>query len=154
MSEMLSAPPAPAAPTASTITIEAKQFGRPGAPLPRWEMELPAEAMTLRGFLERVVRREVAAFQERQEGRKTLRFLTDREIAAGAAAGKIDAGGRPETATEADADAAVAQALQAFADGLFYVFVDEQQHEDLDGAVALRPGSRVMFLRLTALAGG
>ena len=158
MSETPFVPTRPTAPEAvaatATITIEAKQFGRGGALMPRWEMELPAGPLTLREFLAVVVRHEVAAYQERQEGHRTLRFLTGQEIADGAAAGKIDAGGRPETETAVDADAAIAQAVQAFADGLFYVFVDERQQEDLDDTLALRPGSQVMFLRLTALAGG
>jgi hypothetical protein len=137
-----------------TITIEGKQFGRGRALFPTWQMSLPAETLTLREFLTLVVRHEVAAFQERQEQRQVLQALTAAQIEEGVAKGKVDAGGRPETVTEVDGDAAVKNAIQAFEDGLYYVFVNDEQQQELDAPVALREGSRVMFLRLVALAGG
>jgi hypothetical protein len=137
-----------------TITIEGKQFGRGRALFPNWEMQLPAETLTLREFLTLVVRHEVVAFQERQEQRQVLQALTAAQIAEGVAKGKVDAGGRPETITEVDSDAAVKNAIQAFEDGLYYVFVNDDQQQALDAPIALREGSRVMFLRLVALAGG
>jgi hypothetical protein len=111
-------------------------------------------AVTLREFISAVVRQEVAAFRERQEQRQVLRALTAAQIAEGAAKGKIDSGGRPETETAVDEAAAVANALQAFEDGLYYVFVDDAQQTALGEPVRLRDGSRVTFLRLVALAGG
>jgi hypothetical protein len=53
-----------------------------------------------------------------------------------------------------DEAAAVANALQAFEDGLYYVFVEDAHQTALDEPVRLRDGSRVTFLRLVALAGG
>jgi hypothetical protein len=55
---------------------------------------------------------------------------------------------------EVDDDVAVAVALQAFEDGLYFVFLDGQQQEDLDAEVRLRPDSTLTFIRLVALAGG
>ena len=143
----------------STITIEGKQFGRGRALFPTWQMPLPADGdeasgcRTLRDLIARVVREEVSAFRERQAERRLVRALTATQIAEGAAKGKIDMGGR-EDMQEVDADAAVATALQAFEDGVYYVFVDDQQVETLDAPVRLRSESRVTFLRLVALAGG
>jgi len=139
-----------------TITIEGKQFGRGRALFPTWQMPLTntEEPRTLRDFIAAVVRQEVAAFQERQEQRQVLRALTAAQIAEGAVKGKIDSGGRPETETAVDEAAAVANALQAFEDGIYYVFLDDTQQTALDEPVRLRDGSRVTFLRLVALAGG
>jgi hypothetical protein len=53
-----------------------------------------------------------------------------------------------------DVEDAVAVALQAFEDGLYYVFIDDVQQTHLDGEVFLKSNSRVVFLRLTALVGG
>ncbi|AAF12310.1 hypothetical protein E5E91_14520 [Deinococcus radiodurans R1 = ATCC 13939 = DSM 20539] len=82
-----------------------------------------------------------------------LRVLTEQELLSGAAAGKIqlapqERGGvvTPEEATRT--------ALRAFEDGLYYVFVDDEQVETLDETVALQPDSTLLLLRLTALAGG
>ena len=142
----------------STITIEGKQFGRGRVLFPSWSMPLPPESeegrLTLRDLIARVVREEVAAFNDRQEARRLVRALTEREIAAGAERGKIDMGGREEALQEADGSAAVDAALLAFEDGLYYVFVDDEQAQALDAPVRLRADSRVTFLRLVALAGG
>jgi hypothetical protein len=146
--------PAVAASTKPTITIEGKQFGRGRALFPTWNMELTEEARTLREFLTDVVWYEVANFQQRQEQRQVLQALTTEQIAEGVAKGKVDAGGRPETVTEVDTEAAVKAAIQAFEDGLYYVFVNDEQQQELDSPVNLREGSRVTFLRLVALAGG
>ena len=138
----------------ATITIEGKQFGRGRALFPTYEAPLTNEAGTLRAFIAAIVIQEVAAFQERQEQQLVLQSLTAAQIVEGAAKGKIDSGGRPETLTEADAKGAVANAIQAFEDGLYFVFVDDEQQTALDEAIRLRSGSRVTFLRLVALAGG
>ena len=96
----------------------------------------------------------MAAFQQRQAEQKTLRVLTARQITEGAARGKIDSGGRELEAGMVDADTAVAAALEAFEDGLYFVFVDGNQVENLDSHLQLVPGSAITFLRLVALAGG
>lgn len=138
-----------------TLTITGKQFGKGKVLFPNWQMTLPAGAdPTLRDLITAVVRHEVAGFRERQEQRQVLRALSAAQIAEGVAKGKVDAGGRPETITEMDEAAAVANAIQAFEDGLYYVFVDNQQQTTLDAPVALRDGCELMFLRLVALAGG
>ena len=45
-------------------------------------------------------------------------------------------------------------AILGFIDGLYYVFLDEVQQENLDAPVYLKPDSKLMFLRLVALVGG
>jgi len=49
---------------------------------------------------------------------------------------------------------AVAIAVEAFQDGLYFIFIDGVQQKELDREVVVRPDSRVTFLRLVALAGG
>jgi hypothetical protein len=150
-------------PSATTITIEGKQFGRGKALFPAWEMSLPPadsdgdSPATLRDLITGVVRSEVAAFEERQEQRQVLQALTNDEINAGVARGKVDMGGRGADGfarQDVNVEQSVAAALQAFEDGLYFVFIDDTQKEKLDETVVLRPGSRVTFLRLVALAGG
>lgn len=108
---------------------------------------------TLRDLLGHVVRGEVAAFADRQADRRLFKALTATQIDAGLAAGKVSAGGS-ELDQKVDADAAVATAVEAFADGLFLVFVDDTEVKTLDAALPLTAGSKLTFLRLTMLAGG
>ena len=141
------------------MTIEGKQFGRGNKSLfPNFQLALPAgwegASITLRDLIDRVVRAEVAAFQERQEKRTVLQSLTRAQIAEGVAKGKIDSGGTPDAVQEVNADESVKAALLAFTDGLYFVFVNDQQVEKLDDTFIVRPETRVTFLRLVALAGG
>ncbi len=144
---------------ARTVRIEGKQFGRGGKALfPNFEMALPEDwqggAVSLRDLLIGVVRAQVAAFQTRQDARTVLQALSAQQIADGAARGKINHGDFEGGAGAADADEAVRAALLAFEDGLFFVFVDDEQKTELGETFAVGAGTRVMFLRLVALAGG
>lgn len=139
-----------------TMTIEGKMVGRRRRLWDGWSVPLPVaegETLSLAALLEGLVRQEVAAFQARQAGRR-LPHLFDRDAIAGAAEeGRVVPIGR-RTSRRVEVEQAVAVALQAFEDGLFYVFVDERQIETLDAPVALQDGSRVLLLRLVALVGG
>jgi hypothetical protein len=141
------------------LTIEGQQFGRGRALFPDFSFPLPPEwtapgvSVTLRDLIVRIVREEVQNFQQRRSKRRFLHTLTATQIADGAARGKVDMGGR-EDEPDADPEQAVATALLAFEDGLYYVFVDNEHRVSLDQTVQLSADSRVTFLRLVALAGG
>jgi hypothetical protein len=144
----------------STLLIEGRMFGRNRSLFPDWSMPAPPEwltpgsPLTLRDLISGIVREEVKSFQERREQRRLIHALTETQIAEGVARGKVDMGGREEAEADADPDKAVATALLAFEDGLYYVFVDAEHRLDLGEEIRLRSESRVTFLRLVALAGG
>lgn len=142
-----------------TLTIEGKQFGRGNKSLfPNFQMPLPAEwhgaTITLQTLIDGVVRAEVAAFRERQEKRTIVQSLTAAQIAEGVAKGKIDSGGTPDAVQAVDADEAVKAALQAFEDGIYFVFLNEDQKIALTDTFMITPETKVTFWRLVALAGG
>ena len=134
------------------MLIETKIVGR-RIPFESRALDVPEGTYSLRELLKLVVQAEVAAYQERQNSVSVLRVLTERELADGAASGKISISPQ-ERAGVADLQEATETAMTAFKDGLYYVFVDEEQIEDLLQMVTLRPQSTLLFLRLTALAGG
>jgi hypothetical protein len=113
----------------------------------------PPSAVVLQELISRVVLDEVTAFQKRQTERRFVHLLTATEIDLGVERGKVDMGGR-DLNQQVDPQAAVDTALQAFLDGLYFVFVDGEQVLGLDDPVRLDPGSTVSFVRLVALAGG
>jgi len=137
------------------MLVEARVVGQRGSTIePRRLDDVPAgPEVPLRSLIDHIVRAEVSAYDARDRERRLVRVLSFDEIAAGALAGKIDSGGH-ERSGAADADTAVATALEAFDDGLYLVFVDGQQVEDLDTRVLTGPDTRIRFVRLTALAGG
>jgi hypothetical protein len=140
------------------LTISAKALGRKKPLFEDFSVPPPAalaggQPVTLRDLIGHVVRAEVAAFKQRQAERRLLKALTARQIEEGLAAGKVKAGGS-ELDQHVDPEQAVATAIEAFADGLFLVVVDETEVKDLDGVVPLTPSSRLTFIRFTMLAGG
>jgi len=143
----------------ANIVIEGKVIGQRRPLFTDWEMPVPpgwesaVRPPTLRELIEEIVRAEVSAFHEREERRSMIQTLTQADIERGLMKGKVDSGGRPVGAP-VDPAAAVATAMQAFQDGLYYVFIDEEQQTELDAPVAVRAESRITFLRLVALAGG
>lgn len=140
------------------LTISGKAIGSRRALFSDFSVPPPSpqhgSEVTLRELIEQVVRHEVASFKERQHDRQFIRVLTEREISDGAAKGKIESGGSEVAPQETDFSDAVANALQAFQDGIYLVAIDEQQIDELDHILHLQPTSRVTFIRLTLLAGG
>ncbi len=122
-----------------------------------WELSLPTELsdgeMTLRSLLTHIVQAEVTAFEARQSQRRLLTVLSPDQIQLGVEHGKIDAGGS-ELDQAVDSQTAVDNALQAFVDGLYFVFLEDEQIEDLETRVRLKARSQLLFLRLVPLVGG
>lgn len=142
----------------ATITISGKLLGRTKSLFPDWCIPLPPEFargkhLTLRELLTRIVLAEVKSFRTRSEQRRLTRVLTKTEIASALKKGKVDMGGR-DLEQEVEPQAAVDSALQAFEDGFYFVFIDDEQQEDLEAEVYLHSESRVTFLRLVPLVGG
>jgi hypothetical protein len=142
------------------ITVEVRVLGRRKPALASRRIQLSAlppdanRVLRLRDLLTCVVRDEVRSCERRQEEHRLIRVLSPDQLDRAALTGKIISGGRGEAAAPVDEDAAVAMALQAFVDGLYFVFLDGTQQQDLGAEVTLRPESTMTFVRLVALAGG
>lgn len=142
-----------------TIFVEGKLLGRTKPLFTDWRIPLPPELscdgnrLTLRELLKRIVLEEVEAFRTRQEQQRLTRVLTKAEIQQGVDLGKVDMGGR-NLQQQVDPQVAVDNALQSFEDGFYFVFIDDEQQQDLDAEVYLKPNSHVTFLRLVPLVGG
>jgi hypothetical protein len=144
-----------------TLTISGKVLGQSQNLFTSWEMALPdarvaigeERAIVLAELLTEIVRAEIRAFLDRQSQRRLTKVLGLVEIEAGVALGKIDSGGS-EVEQVVDELGAVENALQAFKDGFYLVFIDDRQQEDLEELVVLTDRSELLFLRLTPLVGG
>lgn len=137
------------------VHVEAAVAGRkrPGAPEHELQVSLPSGPTALRDLIEAIVRAEVRAFVDRAEGEKLVRVLTEDALEDGLATGAVRSGGR-EVGVEVDPDESVRAAIDAQRDGLYQTIVDDEPVDDLEAVIEVRDGSRVMFLRLVALAGG
>lgn len=140
------------------LTIEARVTGRRRGLIPQWQLPVDdlvtvGAPLTLREFIERIVRAETTAFGERQAEGRLVRLLSEQEIDEEAVRGRVDFAGR-ELDQQVDVDGSVGVALESFEDGLYFVLIDGQQYESLDEQVNVAADSRVTFLRLVPLAGG
>jgi hypothetical protein len=154
--------------TTTTIRVETRIVGKRLPLHTPWHVVLPTSfshrtsdanrPMRLRDLLEYIIREEVRAFQLRQEERRLVYVLSLREIGEAARSGKVTMSGPQELRQgldeEVDEEAAVATALLAFEDGLYFIFLDGQQQLDLNAPVRLHPASTLTFIRLVALVGG
>ena len=142
-----------------SIMVEGKVVGQNRSVFTDWRIELPpdnerqGDHLKLRDLIRSIVIEEVEAFRLRQEERKLARVMSRQQLEQGASGGKVDPG-EHDIQQKVNVDEAIAVALQAFEDGLYFVFVDDVQQTNLDREVFLKTNSRVVFLRLTALAGG
>jgi hypothetical protein len=143
----------------ASIMVEGKVAGQKRSLFTDWRIELPpvdenqGDHLKLRDLITLIVMKEVEAFQLRQEERKLAQVMSQQEIERSVVTGKVDPGER-DLQQQVIVDEAVGVALQAFEDGLYFVFVDDVQQTSLDSEVYLKTNSKVLFLRLTALVGG
>jgi hypothetical protein len=144
---------------AGTLAVRGRLLGSKKVLFPDRSWSYPTEwesasgRTTLRDLISRIVSDEVAAFRRHQTERRLFRVLTEREIDEGAGSGKIDPAGHDEQ-QEVDEEAAVFRAIEAFSDGLYFIFIDGEQQTELDQPLYIRPNSVITFIRLVALAGG
>ena len=140
------------------LTVSARAVGRRRPLVPDWQVPWPpegdggGEAVTLRELITGIVHAEVEAFEKRQQERKLIRILTEKEIESGLEKGRVDSGGR-DLHQRVNPEEAIGTALQAFEDGIYLVFLDEEEQRELDKQVFLRPDSKLTFVRLVLLAG-
>lgn len=117
------------------------------------ELDLPGMPRTLRELIEQIVRLMVSEYEERRSGDDLLRALTEQQIDSGAEDGKVGFkaiyGEQP-----ANEEKAVAAALLGFEDGLYRVFLRQEEVTGLDAPLTLADGDEVVFMRFTMLAGG
>jgi hypothetical protein len=139
--------------TISTLTISGKVMGKTQPLFTNWQLSIPAGQLTLQELLTQIVRSEFAEFKDRQSQRRLTRILSAADIDLGMNRGKIESGGS-ELDQTVDVAGAIDAALQAFQDGFYIVFINEQQQEDLADLVEVGLNSELLFLRLTPLVGG
>ncbi|PHR97953.1 MAG: hypothetical protein COA80_06295 [Leeuwenhoekiella sp.] len=132
------------------ITIVLKRLGK--KKVQEVDYLLPSIPETLEDLITACVREEVEKFNANRKNQQLISFLTPKNIDEQAQTGKIGFGELNNT-TLADFDSSVQEALQAFRDGLFVVFVDDDPLESLSHPIRLTEKSSIAFIRMTFLTG-
>ena len=137
------------------ITISVKQLGkkRPVVAKKILEIEDLPSAPKLRHLIESVVKQQVRAFAQKQEEKPIIPLLLKEEIDHKTKTGKVGFGNIYND-NKVDEQSAIDNALLAFQDGIYCVFIDDEQIEKLEQLVTVTNTSVIAFVRLTFLAGG
>lgn len=107
---------------------------------------------TLKALIESCVRGEVGRYNKERQAAPLLHFLSPNDIAYQAEAGKVNFADI-NNKTLADQEQAIEDALLAFTDGLFVVFMDDEELTTLDTPLTLKQNSEVTFIRMIFLSG-
>ena len=142
------------------LLASVKQLGKKKPVIGERELQVP-EVSSLRELITAIVRGEVAAYNARAadsaEGDAEtpvtlLAALSKDEIEDKASAGKVGFGLK-YNAKRPDEENAVENALLSFEDGLYRVFVNDEETQNLDVPLSLKNGDKLTIVRLVMLAG-
>lgn len=136
-----------------TLKVNLKQIGQRKQKIAPIDFEYPNVPRTLRELITSTVEICVNEYNERvRKGETGEKPLSDAEISDMASVGKI-AFGINYGGKEQDLSKAIENAVQSFEDGLYRVFLNDNELEKLDEELNLSENDELTFIRLTMLAG-
>lgn len=115
------------------------------------EMELKNKISTTKDLITELVKINVEKFNKKIDEKDILSIMTNENIAKAARIGKI--GDEVHGDKKANLEKALDTAYLAFEDGLYCIFINDEQTEKLDDSLNLKDGDILTLIRLTMLAG-
>lgn len=115
------------------------------------EVELKNKISTTKDLITELVKINVEKFNKKIDERDILSIMTNENIAKAARIGKI--GDEVHGDKKANLEKALDTAYLAFEDGLYCIFINDEQTEKLDNSLNLKDGDILTLIRLTMLAG-
>ena len=115
------------------------------------EVELINKISTTKDLITELVKINVEKFNKKIDEKDILSIMTNENIAKAARIGKI--GDEVHGDKKANLKKALDTAYLAFEDGLYCIFINDEQSEKLDDSLNLKDGDILTLIRLTMLAG-
>ena len=134
-----------------TIYLKVKALSKRKPIIDRVSFEITETITTAKALIEYIVRRNVQQYNNKPIDADILPYLTDDDMENGAQIGKIGFGDR-KNENKQDADNAVKNALTCFEDGIFRLFIGDEEY-GINDKISIKNGDEVTFIRLTMLAG-
>lgn len=135
------------------IKVNLKQIGQRKQKIAPLDFKYHPVPETVRELIIQTVTSCVASFNERvRMGEYNARPLSQNQITDMAQIGKI-AFGINYGGKEQSLQKAVENALQSFEDGIYRIFLNDNELENLDDAICLKENDSLTFIKLTMLAG-
>ena len=133
------------------VYLKVKALSKRKPLIDRIPFEILEELSTAKMLVEYIVRRNVQEYNNKPIDASVLPYLTDDGLEAGAKIGKIGFDDRKNENFQ-DADKAVSNAIMCFEDGIFRLFINDEE-VGVDDKATVKDGDEVTFIRLTMLAG-
>ena len=115
------------------------------------EVELKNKISTTKDLITELVKINVEKFNKKIDDKDILSIMTNEHIAEAARIGKI--GDEVHGDKKANLEKALDTAYLAFEDGLYCIFINDEQSKKLDDSLNLKDGDILTLIRLTMLAG-
>ena len=132
------------------LTLQLKRLGK--KKVKKVPFTLAETPQTLEDLLIACVKNQVAAFNNKRLAVNVIGFLSPSEIQDQATSGKVDFGDLANK-NLANEQEAIDNVRIAFKDGLFLVFIDDEEVTQLQAPLQLTSQSVVTFIRMTFLVG-
>lgn len=130
------------------LYVNMKQIGKKKNKVDKMPYEIPDDVKTVKDLICAFVTLCV----ERFNNKEMVDFLSAQEIEDKSTVGKIEFQDR-ENQTKADLEGAISNALLSYEDGIYRIFLNEDELGDLNSEVVLKQEDTLTFIRLTMLAG-
>lgn len=135
------------------LKINLKQIGERRQKIAPVDFEYHPVPKTVRELIVQTVISCVNSYNERaRTGENHTKALSERQVADMAGIGKI-AFGINYGGKEQPLDKAIDNALQSFEDGIYRIFLNDSELEELDAEIDVSENDSLTFIRLTMLAG-
>ena len=134
------------------IKVNIKQIGKKKDKISAMPFELANEPKSVRELIKESVHTCVTEYNERVRNGEQYKPLSAQEIEDMSEVGKI-AFGINYGGKEANEAAAIENAVLSYEDGLYRIFIGEEDAGDIDSEITLEENSEVTFIRLTMLSG-
>lgn len=133
-----------------TISLKLKKLGK--RKIKTITININEPIKKLEDLLSACVKNEVKQYNELRTNTNLISFLSNSSINDQAESGKVGFGDLNNTQM-ANLDKSLKIVLQGFIDGLFVVFINNEEVKSLDQEINLDETSSVTFLRLSFLTG-
>lgn len=135
------------------VNVVVKSISKGANKLSPVPYDLPANINTVEELIRETAKVCLMQYRARMQGREdggVISISKDASLEERAVSGKVVYGVYSHRQPP-DVAEAVRNARDAFGDGVIAIFIDGKKMENLTDRVALREGSEVMFVKLTAL---
>ena len=134
------------------IYISIKQAGKRKDYITKKELVLSKVPPTLRELISEIVQTNAVEYNSKAGEPWIMNYLSSEEIENQVETSKVGFGDRQNN-QQADVTKAIITALLAFQDGLYRVFIGDNEVSELDEMLSLKEGDVLTFIRFTMLAG-